>query len=261
MALSVSYPLAFTNLANYYSQDPGATLADNMHFALYYQGTLVSEVKSGGAADPNTGCPPGNVTLTDPIPADVTFVSGSPGAVLGGGAVTWSDSCFPGQGNLSASWVGQVAATAYGGEVLPNRATLANLGPSGLLPAISNYVYTTVTATTPTLSATPTMSPSATATATSSSSPTPSASPTATASASPTPTDTQSATLTASPSPSDTATATPSATQSETPSASPTVTATPTATTSATQSETPSFSPTVTATPTASATSPASAWR
>lgn len=267
MAITVPWNTPFVNVANYYTQDPGGVLADNPHFALYYQGRLVREVKAGGVPDPATGCPPGTVRLSDNIPAHVNFVGANPPAAVNGTELSWEDACFPGQGTLDVTWWGTVAAGTAGGTVIPNRGQVDNLGASGLRPALSQYVYTTITANTPTNTPTATrtatrtitltITPSQTLTATPTSTATASATPTFTATPSRTVTRTVTPTFTSTITTLDTFTDTSTVTVTFTRTITPSSTATPTST--ATPSATQTRTPTVTSTPSATSTDTPSA--
>jgi uncharacterized repeat protein (TIGR01451 family) len=137
----VSYPETYDNHADDYSRSPGGASVEDHHFALYYQGKLVTEYTNASTLDPETGAEPSYLWLEDLVPANVTYLGAAPApqtAVLP--QLTWqADSIRPGT-SKSFTWWGQIPLGTPGGTVIPNDAN----GQTAAGPTLSNRVETLV---------------------------------------------------------------------------------------------------------------------
>lgn len=188
-----------------YSRRPGgeAAYVEDSHFALYYQGNLVSEYTNAATADPSTAVEPQNWVQTwDSCPANVAYVGSAPVAALADVApvLSWFAPNVPPQASAVYTWWGTVKAGTPMGTVINNR----GIAQANTITALSNLA-TVVVPIIGTLTFTPTISPSpsqsATATPTATLTPVLTATPSATASASPTPPPTPTVTPTFTPLP------------------------------------------------------------
>ncbi len=220
-----------------------------------------------------------NVVLTDPIPANTTYVSSTGGGVPGGGVVTWNlgtlnvgaSGSFTVTYTMNASpggWDNQ-ASVAYSSGPTHFGALTQNIHTSSVIYTPTATITTTSTRTptytqTPTMTSTATMTPTQTPTSTISPTTTPTATGTITPSHTVTSTITQTATMTPTITVTSTITETSTITMTRTntpvysptttPTFTPTSTVTPTLTASATYTATPSVTPTSTITRTATGT-------
>ncbi|MCX8093637.1 MAG: PA14 domain-containing protein [Candidatus Goldbacteria bacterium] len=260
--LQVSYPVAFSNRNNYYSKNPGSTsYVNDSHFVLYYDGVPVSEWLDANTPDPNTGCEPGYVVISDTLPTQINYIGSTGGATLDNGVLIWNMTCVPGGSTVTLRWWGTVKSGTPAGTLIPNRVIYNYYSASGLLQGLSDYIYVTVLGVlTPTRTPTRTPTPTVTSTLTLTPSPTPSRTPTSTytqtltstptASPSRTPTSSYTFTLTQTPTFTNTLSPSPTPTPSRTSTPTPTPSPTPSRTSSPTWTNTVSPSPTYTSTPT-----------
>ena len=79
------------------------------------------------------------VTVTDPVPASVTFVSADNGGVNTSGVVGWAGLTVPAGGSLTLHWSGTVANPIADNTQLTNTATVdsAQAGPVSSAPAVN----------------------------------------------------------------------------------------------------------------------------
>ena len=178
-----------------YSQDVGAGRTNDYHFALYYQGTLVKEDTGVGVDDPQTGCEPYFLQLSDTLDSALDYISSNPPGTWDGTTLRWEYDCVRPSQIMNFEVVARVNGSAIPGSTISNTAAIEL--QSG--PGISVPVTVVVNGAT----LTPTPIPSSTST------PTPAGTPTFTPTASSTPTPMPSATATASPTPLPSATPTP----------------------------------------------------
>jgi uncharacterized protein DUF11 len=192
-----------------------------------------------------------NVTITDPYPADATYVSSTGGGIPGGGVVTWN------LGDLAASAAGTVSVTYSLQDPAPasvwtNQANVVYWSGPTQFTAYSEVVTTNAVVFTPTpsVTSTVTLTPTPTITLTSTS--------TATLTITPSNTPTNTTTLTITPSNTATPTHTPTLTSTSTLTITPSITITSTITVTftitPTQTDTPVFTPTTTPTITVTST-------
>ncbi|NTV53232.1 MAG: DUF11 domain-containing protein, partial [Candidatus Firestonebacteria bacterium] len=196
-----------------------------------------------------------NVTVTDPYPANASFVSATGGGVSGGGVVTWN------LGTLNVGASGTLTVT-YMLNASPsgwdNQASAAYQSGPTHFNAYSQTVHTDSVVFTPTSTITPTLTVTSTRTSSPTITPTFTATPSFTPSFTTTPTVTPTATGTETST--QTPTATPSATSTITetftasPTVTPTATITPSITVTSTITQTSSITPTLTHTPVFSST-------
>ncbi|MCD4814761.1 hypothetical protein K8S19_13855 [bacterium] len=194
-----------------------------------------------------------NVTLTDPYPANATYVSSTGGGVPGGGVVSWD------LGNLDVGDNGSVTVTYSLQDPAPATGwsnvahVIYHSGPTQFT-AYSNTVNTLEVVFTPTATITLTRTHSPTFTNTVTSTVTPTLTGTTTQTLTQTPTYTQTSTVTETHTPTVTPTETPTSTCSptitETITSTPSSTATPTYTSTSTYTHTPTITQTSTITPT-----------
>lgn len=136
----VNYPETLDNATSEYSQDPVGTAVEDHHFALYYQGKLVTEYTNATTPDPESGSEPNYLWLEDYVPANISYLSATPTAALALPQMSWSlDSVRPGT-SKSFTWWGQIAAGTPGGTIIPNTTD----GSTKDGPTISNRVQTLV---------------------------------------------------------------------------------------------------------------------
>ncbi len=259
--LQVSWPVQFTNRDNYYSKNPGTTYVDDPHFVLYYDGVPVSEWLDENTPDPNTGCEPGYVVISDTLPTQINYIGSTGGGTVNNDVLIWQMTCVPGGQTVTLRWWGTIKSGTPAGTIIPNRVNYDYFSADGLLQGLSNYVNVTVLGIltpTRTPSFTRTMTPTTTYTGTPTLTPTPTLSrtPTPSFTRTPTPTFSMTSTYTRTPTPSPSLTPsrtpTPSYTRTLTPSLSYTPSRTPTPTWTRTLTPTPSPSPTPSRTPTPS---------
>jgi uncharacterized repeat protein (TIGR01451 family) len=136
----VNHPETFDNHADDYSRAPGAAYTNDHHFALYYQGTLVTEYLDASTPDPDSGREPSYLWLEDLVPANVNYVGSQPPATLALPQLTWMlDSVAPAS-SVSFTWWGTIDPATPGGTVIPNDAN----GQTSDGPTLSNRVETLV---------------------------------------------------------------------------------------------------------------------
>jgi uncharacterized repeat protein (TIGR01451 family) len=141
IAFTLSYPKIWDSALDDYSQNPGsASYVNDHHFALYYQGKLVSEYTDPSTPDPETGLEPKYLWLEDFVPANLNYLGSAPAATLTGNQLTWSVDAVPPASTKSFTWWGQIPGGTPGGTIIPNVADGSTV--SG--PVISNRVETLV---------------------------------------------------------------------------------------------------------------------
>lgn len=138
---TAAYPQQWANHYDDYSQPTGsASYISDYHFALYYQGTLVTEYSSPTTPDPNTGREPAYLWMEDYVPANVTYGGSSPAGVTALPQITWAvDSVAPGT-TQSFTWWGSIGAGTPPGTIINNAADYSTAAG----PGISNMVQTLV---------------------------------------------------------------------------------------------------------------------
>ena len=135
-----NYPESWDNHADDYSQNPGAGYTEDHHFALYYQGKLVTEYTNSTTPDPETGLEPGFLFLNDQVPANVTYMSSTPSASVSLPYLNWTLDAVPPATTKSFTWWGTINAGTPAGTVIPNSANYTVAAGPGL----SNRVDTLV---------------------------------------------------------------------------------------------------------------------
>jgi uncharacterized repeat protein (TIGR01451 family) len=138
--MQANSPEFWDNQNDDYSANPGGSYVNDHHYALYYQGTLVTEYTNTTTLDPETGLEPFYVNIEDPIVGGVTYQSSTPTGAYSAPYLTWTlDSIAPGV-TRSFTWWGTIPGGTPAGTVIPNDANYATTAGPGL----SNKVYTLV---------------------------------------------------------------------------------------------------------------------
>ena len=143
---ALNYPQVFDNPLDDYSHPTGsASYINDHHFALYYQGQLVTEYTNASTPDPQSGTEPSYLWMEDFVPSYITYQGDASQGLTGVAAVslpqlTWSeDSVAPGT-SKSYTWWGVIGAATPAGTVIPNNADYS----VGSGPGLSNLVTTLV---------------------------------------------------------------------------------------------------------------------
>jgi uncharacterized repeat protein (TIGR01451 family) len=137
----LSYPQAWDNHLDDYSRDPasGSYVSDH-HFALYYQGKLVTEYSNSSTPDPNTGLEPAYIWLEDFVPSDVNYLASTPAATVAGPQLTWTLDAVAPASTVKFTFTGTVKAGTPPGTIIYNDADYSTAAG----PGISNKVQTLV---------------------------------------------------------------------------------------------------------------------
>lgn len=134
-------PQVFDNHYDDYSQPTGSsTYVSDHHFALYYQGQLVTEYSSPTTPDPNTGLEPNYMWLEDYVPGAVTYQGSTPSAAVSLPQLTWTLDAVAPASTVNFTWTGTINAATPPGTIITNEADYST--PAG--PGISNKVQTLV---------------------------------------------------------------------------------------------------------------------
>lgn len=205
---------------------------DDVYFALYYKGVLVTEYVNGVTVDPSTGSEPWCVATCNPPPTPTPTATPTPTPTPTRTSTPTSTATNTPTNTPTPTATPTVTPTPTETPTPTNTFTPV---PS----ATPTPTFTATLSPTNTSTSTPTFSPTATATFTNTATPVPSA----------TPTNTLTATLSPTPTFSPTATFSPTPTQTSTPTFTSTFTRTPTQTPTATHTPTVTFTPTETPTP------------
>ena len=137
---AANYPEAWDNHLDDYSNPTSASYYSDHHFALYYQGKLVTEYTSAATPDPETGLEPHFVFMEDAIPSPLTYQSSTPTATVALPYLNWSvDAVAPGT-TKSFTWSGIIPGGTAAGTVINNTAD----GQDNSGPILSNKVSTLV---------------------------------------------------------------------------------------------------------------------
>jgi uncharacterized repeat protein (TIGR01451 family) len=137
---SVSSPEVWDNHADDYSQANSSSYVEDHHFALYYQGKLVTEYSSPTTPDPETGLQPKYLFLEDPVPSPLVYAGSTPTASVVLPQLSWTlDAIAPGA-TVSFTWWGTIPGGTAGGTVINNTAD----GQDSSGPIISNQVSTLI---------------------------------------------------------------------------------------------------------------------
>ncbi len=148
--LQVSWPVQFTNRDNYYSKNPGSAYINDPHFVLYYDGIPVSEWLDANTPDPDTGCEPGYVIISDTLPNEIEYVGNSAGGVLNNNVLSWQLFCVPGGSTTVLTWWGRIKSGTSAGTIIQNRSIYNYFSADGLFQGLSSYADVLVLGITPT---------------------------------------------------------------------------------------------------------------
>ena len=150
----MNYPQVFDNPLDDYSHPTGSgSYVNDHHFALYYQGKLVTEYLNAATPDPNTGLEPAYMWLEDFVPGNINYLGNSANGLTTAAntsnlpQLTWTEDAVAPASTKSYTWWGVIAPGTPGGTVIPNEAD--DSVAAG--PGISNRVETLVGSATVTL--------------------------------------------------------------------------------------------------------------
>jgi uncharacterized repeat protein (TIGR01451 family) len=134
-------PQAWDNhLDDYSGVTTTTSYVQDHHFALYYQGNLVTEYTSPTTPDPETGIEPSYLWMEDFVPSPLTYQGSTPSASVSLPQLTWSLDSVARGGTVNFTWTGVIPGGTAPGTVIDNEADYSTATGPGLSNKVSTLV-------------------------------------------------------------------------------------------------------------------------